>query len=227
MGDYDLVSFEALGTDRHAQWNRLQEAWKTPRHLVILLPGPREQYPELFVKRVWYWLQATDMDQRQIPQHWGEEHPVGKSGWELCLRHAFGDPKLRTPTILRDALSRRPLFLPFAPPALGPGVLADDARDGLLAFLREGLPAVLPVPPGVDGGEERVSWWRRWFRRRTEPRPSCAHPLRILVTVRLEWADLFWEALEKRDHPELLDTCLLPSVSFPPWCDIEDQLKNR
>lgn len=222
MDDYDLVSYEALGTDRHNQWNRLQEAWKDPRHLVILLPGDREQFPELFVKRIWHWLEAGD--RKQIPQGCGEYHADGKAGWERCLRLAFGDPALPTPTILQGALSGGPLFLPIASPTLGPGVIDDVARDGLLDFLREGLPAVLPVPPGTS--LKRPGLWCRLFRK-TPSIPHCAHPLRLLVTVRPEWNSLFQKALKRRERQEILNACFLTPLPFPTWEDIEDLLVNR
>ncbi len=203
----------AINLDRRAQWGLLLDRCREPQHTFFLLFGPRHQYLDRFIERVWRYLNEERSDPHlvlTIPFEKAGQHALSGTDLQRHLRQELfeglgGGPDLEgalVSDLIGRATEEQPLFLFLGRRPID--ALPEAKQAALRDFLCQRLPALLP---------------------------HARQPVRVLLA--LDYLDkvnrlLVDQVQEWAQQAESagLRFCRLQEVSLPPWAEVEEFLWN-
>lgn len=215
----DVMHGAALRIDRTQQWLPLVKICRSGDNALFLLHGPRQQYLDLFIARVWRFLNdecERHQDVVVVPRRIEFSIPRSEFEWENHLRYGLAGESGQAGTaedLLRERARFHPVFLVLSRLPIARrhperyGGLSEDELEAFVDFLSGPLPAL--IRRASKGG----------------------HPIRALVATHYETEE---DSLVDSLRNAALLGCRNNGVRFRKlapvqpleWSDIEDYLDS-
>ncbi|OED36237.1 hypothetical protein AB833_26730 [Chromatiales bacterium (ex Bugula neritina AB1)] len=200
---------EALKLDRTEQWISLLKLLNTDRHATLLLYGTTLQSMELFVARLWAYVQSEadkEHDLIEVPAKRDMEFPCSAAEWVNRVRFALDDERSASEALV-TRLRNAPVLLIIGRNPFHLSELTDRQLKALKEFLSRSLPEIFSE---------------------VEQAPVVRHPLRVLIALSYDDTQAAIEAFDQSMQTAFSDTVVrhrkLKEFQSVDWEHIESYL---